>query len=157
MALSDILGNLISFGSKTFDPTKNAIIIANYELEGVLSFSVEESDQFSSQQGISESDLIVVKNNLPPRVLSITVLSTSPSYTFLKKYLHYSRKNYGFALLTIVKNGLIEVNAPCWPISAPSLSSDTDTDIDPTFKIGFYEFNNEQAGIQSNSDILASF
>lgn len=133
MALLNFLTNT----SPIYDPSKNQLIIGGYVVQGLTQASVDNYEFRSVEKGIDPTHLLVKQTHVPDRVITFSVLYTSPSYVKLKQLINYTKRKFGFFEMIIVKNGEIEIQTPAWFISTPSFSMEEE-DVDPTFKIGFY-------------------
>ena len=101
MAVIDFLKK----ATRVYDPSQNKIIIAQLEMVGATKISVDYQASYRLVNGTSSVYNAVVKENIKPARVSVTLLQTSDSVNKLYQLENHVRNQGGTFEIQVVKSG----------------------------------------------------
>ena len=101
MAVIDILKK----ATRVYDPSQNKVFIAELEMTGATRIIVDYQPRYRLVNGTSSIYNAVVKENLKPATVSVSLLQTSGSVQKLYQLEDHIRNNGGTFRIDVIKSG----------------------------------------------------
>lgn len=101
----DLLKGIVPKKTKTYDPSKNKVIISEgLELDGMLSAELSEDTKTSTVKGVDAQYYAIVED-FNEITLSVTLLTTSRCYSALQTLDVMSKQEKAVLPITVIENG----------------------------------------------------
>lgn len=106
--------------TKTYDPSKNSIIVAGMPLDGVVSVNIT-SDVLTRQETGIDYYYTAIVENIEQRTMSVSVLPTAHCLGAIRMLTFRQQENRGWFNIAIYENDLIVNVYRGWVLSLPEI------------------------------------
>lgn len=97
--------DLLKKATRVYDPSQNRVVIAQLEMVGATKISIDYQASYRLVNGTSSVYNAVVRENIKPARVSVSILQTSDSVNKLYQLENHVRTNGGTFEIQVVKSG----------------------------------------------------
>jgi len=146
----DFLKGIITKKVKTYDPSKNKIVICEaLTLDGVISAEVSELVKTTAETGVDKQYYAVIER-FEGRILTVTMLPTAQCVNMLYELANLSEMNKAMIPITVIDNGDVVDNYSGHILSLGARSM-TLEDVQRTVVFGITQKRKTESNIKTES------
>lgn len=121
LALMGNASGLLQRQTKVYDASKNKIVIAGFELDGVISAVLSSKTTTIAEQGI-DSSYYTYYDLVEPQTLTVTILPTAKCHQVIKSLVKKQQQVKGWFSLSVTENGELINNYRSHILNLPEIN-----------------------------------